>query len=178
MMTKDLTFDFTNYNEDGFLQIPAGRYDVVTQPWKYRTSESGNPVFHIDVEFTGGQFKGETMRYFHTIMPEEWSKGAFLRMLKEIGVVKQDDHKKGEKLTVIPLLGETDEREFTEVTHIEVNGDKRTVDGRKAVAVIVPGKDKQGNANTMIQRLEKAGSKPASDMFGGSGSTKKSDFPV
>jgi len=167
-------FDFTNFNDSGFTVVEAGRYAAKTTGWKYRVKENGNQVFYIDIEINGGDYDGETMRYFHTVTDNKKSKGFFLRLLRELSIIKDGDRERGGKeknLHVKADYGDKDDNGYVEIPTITVNGEKRKVAGLKTTAVVINKPNNEtGDTEHWVDRLETAGSTASG--------VKSSNFPV
>jgi len=163
-----MEFDFTGVNESGFVLVKPGRYLVEVDQWYKRTKEeTGNDVFDVDVKFIGGAYDGQTARYFTGVT--EKSIGFVLALFSALGLVTDSDRGEQGQLHARAIQGEKDSMGRTEITHIEVNGEKRAVKGRKAIAVVTNEPNNSGELTTRITRLEK----PTEDSKQGQGTAQK-----
>jgi len=161
-------FDFTGVNDQGFTQIPVGRYEARTVEWWLRKKEdTGVLVIDMDMEITSGTYKGETSRYFHSITDQEFSKGYLLRMLKGVGLISDDDRGANGELKAEFVYGETDENGRVRIISMKVNDDEREVDGLACIAVVESYNNNKGERVTGIKKLEETkdgNSAPAKDV--------------
>jgi len=148
-------FDFTGVNDQGFTQIPVGRYEARTVEWWLRKKEdTGVLVIDIDMEIISGTYKGETSRYFHSITDQEFSKGYLLRMLKGVGIISDDDRGANGELKAEFVYGETDENGRVRIVSMKVNDEEREVDDLVCTAVVESYNNNRGERVTGIKKLE------------------------
>ena len=153
-------FDFSKFNSKGFMVLPPGQYPVKITDWYYREKEeTGNKVNDIDIVFTDGEYKGETRRHWQTVTSNDKSVGAFMRMLSNLGLIKDEDRDKDGKLKVSLKFGDTDDKGRAKVVAIIVNGEERPVKDASAIAVIVNEKDDSGELRDSVDRLDAPKSK-------------------
>ena len=150
-------FDLSNFNSSGFAVIPPGRYQAKTEGWLYwEKQETGNIVLGIDVEFTEGEYKGESRRYFHVITQKDASKGYFFRLLTALGILQEGDRGDNGELNVGLEFGGTDDNGRTEVTAITVNGEQRDITKSIPCTAVVTNQtnDQSGEKQDWVNRLE------------------------
>ena len=161
--TKGLFFDFKGVGDEGFREVPAGRYQFVTKEWfVYKKEETDNKVMVCFSEITddpehNGEFKGERIANFQTITPN--SHGFVLSLMKTLGVIKDDDRKEDGSLDFLMAFGEVNDKGWMSLTHALVNGEKRDIVGIKGVAVMAF--DKKAD-RVVVKTIEPAGNATAS----------------
>ena len=132
--------DLTNFNDDGFVTIPVGRYNVEANPknWLYYVKqETGNPVILMGTTILDGEFKGEGLAYFATITDHSRSKANYLGALKAFGLLREGDRAQDGTLRTSLQFGEKDAKGKHPITAVVINGQARPIAG-KAIAVVVP----------------------------------------
>jgi hypothetical protein len=156
---SEFSIDFTDSNESGFVTAKPGEYEVMVGDWfTYIKEESGNRVFEINTKVLNGDYKDTAISAYQTLSNTQLSKNMFLKMLADLGIVKESDRGADRKLD-IQFATEEVEGDFDEpriqVKYIIVNGDKRKPSDRKALAVVTNYKDDDGNPRHSIKSLLK-----------------------
>lgn len=169
-----MKFDLTDFNDSGFVVVPPGSYEVETRGWQmWVKEETGNTVIAIDTEIVKGEYAGSNVRRIITIKEgDKDSVGRYMRTLSQLGIIKDGDRElhPDKKLLVDAVYGDEDGYGRTNITAIDVNGEKRKVEGIKATA-IVTSYESGGETRSSIDRFEPAGKASAS------GASGKKDLP-
>lgn len=159
-----MQLDFTNITDTGGgMNLPPGRYEVLTDShWTASESTGGHmKVFVPLIVVEKGEFEGETAAYYHTIMlhgdPKaiRTNKVFTLRLFNTLGLIKPDDRSEGGNLKAEFEYGGSDDYGRKEIACLNVNGDRRNLRSRHAVAVVI--KNDQTSAGVSVDRLEPNG---------------------
>ena len=141
-----MKINLTGITDDGgFVSLNPGRYAVATKSeWSAKMNDNGNLV--IRVPFTvldKGDFKGASSSYFHTIMLDgpadklRTNKVFTFRLLASLGLISESDQGPKGELEIEFEYGDKDDQGRAPVTALVVNGDRRGLGDKKAVAVVV-----------------------------------------
>lgn len=122
--------DFTETTADGFVVVPPGRYKADSSAWQRRVKDNGNIVHDIDFTVTEGEFKGERLRYFQTIVPDDQSSiRRFRRILDILGLVTEADRNEEGELKAKFDYGEETDWGALPVQSIAVNDVEKSIIG-------------------------------------------------
>jgi len=166
MAKMDMVLDFTGLIDDGgFVELPPGRYDVVTKPeWSIKRTANGENL-SLRVPFTvteRNEFEAANSSFFHTIMLKgaadkvRQNKLFTLRLLTALGIVTDEDRGPKGELQTSWVFGDENDYGSTAITGIKVNGQSRSLGGRVAVAVSVV--DDKTSSGLKVKALEAKGS--------------------
>lgn len=143
MTTRRQAFDMTHQNKRGFTVVPPGRYPVEVVGWEMHTKANENEVHWIDLRILTGKFENQTLRYFHTVTSAPESPGYFTRMVKDLGLIKDDDRtsegEHGFEIEYGPVKDTPSEDQVEDVLSIVPMGQEegRSVLGVKGTAVVI-----------------------------------------
>ena len=127
---REENIDFTDTTAEGFVVVAPGRYKAETLGWQRREKENGNIVHDIDFIITEGEFEGETVRHFQTIMPDRpSSKRRLRRVLDVLRLVTEEDRDSEGRLNAKINYGEKTEWDAFPVESIVVNGKEKSIIG-------------------------------------------------
>jgi hypothetical protein len=160
-----MSIDLTGIDFEGSGGIPLspGTYRVEVSPdWNASESSGGHISLYIPLTVLDeGEFKGVKSAYYHTIMTSGekdkiiYNKILTGRLLHALGLISLDD--KGEKgaLKIDFDYGDEDGYGRVPVNALVVNGEKRSLGGKTAIAIAV--KDDNNKRGYKIDRLEPDG---------------------
>ena len=154
------TFDFTDYNAQGYLVLEPGKYAAKCFNWEWKVKEeTGNQVNYIDFVITDGKYVGEQVRHFQTISGNDKSVGAFFGMLTRMGLIKEEDRKGGQKFTASLKFDDNEKGEKRKVLAVTINDGEieRPVENTPVTLTIINEKNDQGETVSKVSRVDAAG---------------------
>ena len=133
------------YDESDFVNLEAGRYEVVTKgEWYAKESVNGNINLQIPFTITErSSFEGRSSNAWHTIMVKgdqdnmKINKTMTLRLFARLGLITESDRGSKGDLDFTLQTGAKNQFDKVPVTALVINDDVRKLGGREAVAVVV-----------------------------------------
>ena len=156
-----MKLDFTGLMDDGGPSLSPGRYEVITNE-DWTAKETVNENISLRVPFTVveiGDSEGLVSSFYHTISVNgaakdlRTSKLFTLRLLTALGIISEEDRGPKDELEADFEFGkDKNEWDSVPVHAIIVNGNRRKLSGRVAIAVVeATDKTKSG---IKVERLE------------------------
>ncbi len=158
-----MKFDFTTISDSGGVTLTPGRYLVSTKAnWTVSETQSGHMKLYVPFEvLEDGDFQGASSAYYHTIMtsgePQKIRTNLMytLRLYSALGLIVDTDRGQNGALEAEFEYGDKDENGRVAVRALIVNGERRTLDGLNAVAVVIL--DSNTQSGVKVDRLEANG---------------------
>lgn len=161
---EDFVYDSTHQNKDGFLKLPVGRYLAELRSWSAYKNENENIVHQLVFEITAGEFEGEEVRHWQTLLTGKGhdesalrdSIGYFNQMVRNMGLLRDPEDRNSEGKLLFKLdYGPTDGSSSVDVLGVEIpaTGETREVLGTECVLVLDHDEDRDSH---QVNRIESA----------------------
>lgn len=155
------TWDFGGMTAGGGSFLAPGSYLVETlDEWSISKNQNGNTTIRVPFRVEApDEFAGTTAAFYQTIVTtgdakkQRGSQFYFYTMLVNLGITSDEDKKNGAH-GCDPVVGK-DENEYGAhpLLGFKVNGEDRSIGGKKAIAVVVADNNRSSGFNVL--RLEK-----------------------